>query len=240
MPTAHQHPPKPRRRKAILVDFGGVLTTSVLSGFRAFGARVGVDPDLPVRLIVGDPVVRASFAAFEAGACSDQQFERVLAGALIRHGGRVEPDGLLRQIRAELAPDHEMIDLVAGLRAAGHPVALVSNSLGRGCFDGYDLANLVDVTVVSTEVGLRKPTRAIFELACRELGADPADALLIDDLQHNIDGAKRAGLDGILHGNASRTAEELATRYGVFPLLPPSPPTVNWCWRRPRTRPWMR
>ncbi|MBF6440292.1 HAD-IA family hydrolase [Nocardia cyriacigeorgica] len=232
--------PKPQRRKAILVDFGGVLTTSVAAAFRAFGARIGVDPDLPIRLIVGDPVVRSSCAAFEAGACSDQQFELILAGALIRHGGRVEPDGLLRRIRAELAPDHEMFELVAGLRAAGHPVALVSNSLGRGCFDGYDLDDLVDVVVVSTEVGLRKPSREIFRLACRELGVEPADALLIDDLPHNIDGAGRAGIDGILHGNAGRTAEELATRYGVFPLLPPSPPAANRGWRRPRTRPWMR
>ncbi|WP_280183629.1 HAD family hydrolase [Nocardia cyriacigeorgica] len=240
MSTGLPRASEPKRRTAILVDFGGVLTTSVLAGFRAFGARIGVDQDLPVRLIVGDPVVRTSFAAFETGKCSDQQFERVLAGALIRHGGLVEPEGLLRRIRAEIAPDPEMIELIVGLRAAGHPVALVSNSLGRGCFDDYDLTALVDATVVSVDVGLRKPSRAIFQLACRALGVDPSDALLIDDLPHNIAGAERAGIDGILHGNASRTAEELATRYGIFPLLPSSPPTANWRWRRPRMSSWLR
>ncbi|MBF6428237.1 HAD family phosphatase [Nocardia cyriacigeorgica] len=240
MSTGQPCAPEPKRRRAILVDFGGVLTTSVLAGFRAFGARISVDPDLPVRLIIGDPVVRGCFAAFEAGQCGDQHFERVLAAALARHGGRVEAEGLLRDIRAEIAPDAEMIELVAGLRAAGHPVALVSNSMGHGCFDGYDLAALVDVTVVSSEVGLRKPSREIFRLACRELGVEPADALLIDDLPHNIAGAERAGIDGILHGSAHRTAEELATRYGIFPLLPPSPPTANWCWRRSGMSSWLR
>ena len=218
-------------RRAIFVDFGGVLTTSVTAGFRAFARRIGIEPELPIRLITADPVVSTAFADFERGRCGDERFEAVLAGALNQHGAAVEAAGLLTALRADIAPEPAMIELVAGLKTAGHPIALVSNSLGRDCYEGVDLDPLVDVTVVSAEVGLRKPGRAIYELACRRLGVQPCEAVMIDDLPYNIAGAKRVGIDGIVHANAQTTAEELAVRFGVFPQLPPTPPT-NTTWRR--------
>ncbi|MCP2315117.1 putative hydrolase of the HAD superfamily [Nocardia amikacinitolerans] len=238
-PKDFRLPREVARRRAILVDFGGVLTTSVFAGFRAFGRSIGVDPDLPICLIASDAVVNSAFVEFEAGRRSDEHFEEVLAEALTEHGGTVEADGLLRRLRSEIGPDPEMIELIAGVRAAGHPVALVSNSLGRDCYDDVDIAALVDVAVVSAEVGLRKPDRAIYELACARLEVEPGEAVMIDDLTHNVDGARRAGIDGIVHGNASTTAEELAVRFGVFPLLPPTPVETNRCWRSPGSRSWL-
>ncbi|MGV9818101.1 HAD-IA family hydrolase [Nocardia xishanensis] len=221
----------------MLVDFAGVMTTSVLAGFRAFGAKIGVDPGLPIRLFTLDPRVRTARAELESGVRADEEFEAVLAAALTEHGGGgVEPEGLLRRIRSELEPDREMIALIAGLKAAGHPVALVSNSLALGRYDDdVDLTELVDASVVSAEVGARKPSRAFYELACERLEIEPHEAVMIDDLPHNIEGAKRVGIDGIVHGSAGTTAEELATRFGVFPLLPPTPPATDWFWRRRRS-----
>ncbi|MFD3430766.1 HAD family hydrolase [Nocardia fluminea] len=230
-----------KRRRAVLVDFGGVLTTSVFAGFRAFGADIGVDPGLPIRLFAADPVVRAALAAFECGRRTDEEFERILAAALTRQGAVVEPEGLLAHLRSAIEPDPQMIELIAGIKAAGHPVALVSNSLGRDCYDDIDIAALTDVQVVSAEVGIRKPTRAIYELACRRLDIEPQEAVMIDDLSQNLDGARRAGIEGILHRSASNTAEELAVRFGVFPLLPPTSPTTDTAWRRRSgTRAWLR
>ncbi|MFG3619507.1 HAD family hydrolase [Nocardia sp. NPDC047654] len=228
------------KTRAIFVDFGGVLTTSVFEGFRAFARSVGVAPELPFRLLASDPLVNSAFVEFETGRLTDEHFETVMATALTEHGGTVEATGLLRRMRAGIRPDVAMIELIAGIKAAGHPVALVSNSLGRGCYDGVDLDTLVDVAVVSAEVGLRKPSRAIYQLACRKLGVEPADVVMIDDLPHNIDGAHLAGIDGIVHGDAATTAEELATRFGVFPQLPPTPNRPKTIWRRPRSTHWMR
>ena len=48
--------------------------------------------------------------------------------------------------------DHEMLDALAALRAGGMPVALVTNSFGRDCYDGFDLHALADVVVISSDV----------------------------------------------------------------------------------------
>jgi hypothetical protein len=67
--------------------------------------------------------------------------------------------------------DHEMLDALAALRAGGMPVALVANSFGRDCYDGFDLHALADVVVISSDVGVRKPSRRIYAIACERLGS---------------------------------------------------------------------
>ncbi|MEV6659678.1 HAD family hydrolase [Nocardia fluminea] len=226
-------------RTAILVGFDGVLTTTVSAALRAFGRQIDVYPDLPLELIAKDPVMSRAFALLESGRLGDREFESLVARRLADHGATVEPTGLLERIRAGIEPDYDTIDLIAGVRAAGHPVAVVSNSLGRDWYQSVDIASLVDVAVVSSEVGFRKPSPEIYELACRRLNVEPDRALVIDGLRHNIEGARRCGIEGIVHANATRTAEELAIGFGVFTVLPPSsgpPPTE----RRRGTSQWLR
>ncbi|MGV9478664.1 HAD family hydrolase [Gordonia aichiensis] len=47
---------------------------------------------------------------------------------------------------------------------------------------------------MSSEVGVRKPSRRIYALACERLGVDPAAAVMVDDLQQNLDGAARLSI----------------------------------------------
>lgn len=57
---------------------------------------------------------------------------------------------------------------------------------------------LFDAFVISGEVGLVKPTVEIFELAAARLGVRPEECVMIDDLAKNVEGAKQAGLHGLL------------------------------------------
>jgi putative hydrolase of the HAD superfamily len=65
--------------------------------------------------------------------------------------------------------DNKMLDALDALRAGGMPIALVTNSFGRDCYDGFDLHALADVVVISSEVGVRKPSRRIYAIACERL-----------------------------------------------------------------------
>lgn len=200
--------------RALLVDFGGVLTTSVHDAFAAFGASLG-DPALPMRLFAEDPESGQLIVEAESGRIEDEEFEERFAARLAAHGVVVEPAGLIRRLQAGLKPDQEMLALLGALRSAGHPVALVTNSFGRDCYEGFDLDALADVVVVSGQLGVRKPSRRIYQAAIDELGV-PADAcVLVDDLQQNLDGAWRLGIDGILHRSAATTAVELRDRFGI-------------------------
>jgi 2-haloacid dehalogenase len=66
--------------------------------------------------------------------------------------------------------------------------------------------------VVSGEVGLAKPDRAIFDLAIRQCGLTPARTVYIDDVQANVDVALGLGFDPILFTGAQGLRAALAER----------------------------
>lgn len=204
-----------KTRTAVLVDFGGVITSSVLRAFTDFGASLGGDPRLPLDLLGRDQPSRTLLADHECGRIDAEAFERGFAERLRVHGADVSAEGLTARMQAGMSIDQEMLALLGGLRAAGHPVALVSNAFGTGTYDGVDLAAVADVAVISAEVGIRKPSRRIYAIACERLGIDPEEAVMIDDLQHNLDGAARIGIGGVLHTSAADTRRQLAERFGI-------------------------
>ena len=69
----------------------------------------------------------------------------------------------------------------------------------------YGFPELVDDIVYSHEVGLAKPDRAIFHLACMRLGVQPVETVFIDDLAANVDGAASAGLRAVRHESTQAT-----------------------------------
>ncbi|KJK40797.1 HAD family hydrolase [Streptomyces variegatus] len=204
-----------KARTAVLVDFGGVITSSVLRAFTDFGASLGVDPRLPLDLLGRDEASRTLLADHECGRIDAEAFERGFAERLRAHGADVAAEGLTARMQAGMSIDQDMLALLGGLRAAGRPVALVSNSFGTGTYDGVELVSLADVIVISAEVGIRKPSRRIYAIACERLGIDPEQAVMIDDLRQNLDGAARLGIGGVLHTSAADTRRQLAERFGI-------------------------
>jgi putative hydrolase of the HAD superfamily len=196
-------------RRAVLFDFGGVMTTSVLSAFRAFGAGLG-DPGLPLRLLGKGERGGELLVAHEEGRISEQEFETGFAAILGEHGAEVEPSGLIRRMQADLRPDPDMIGLVSSLRAEGYPVGLLSNSFGDDCYVGFDLPAMFDAVTISGEIGVRKPSRRAYRIACDHLGVSPEETVMVDDLQQNIDAAARLGMGGVVHRDAATTRVELA------------------------------
>ncbi|WP_375001654.1 HAD family hydrolase [Aeromicrobium sp. CTD01-1L150] len=203
-------------REAVFFDFGGVLTSSLFDAFEQLGRSLGDDAGLPLRVLATDPEAAALLVQHEEGRIEQEEFERGYADRLAAHGLVTEADGLVDRLQAGLRPDPAMLALVEELRTQGRPVALVSNALGRDCYAGYDLAAMFDEVVVSSEVGIRKPSRRIYRIACDRLGVPPERAVMIDDLQHNLDGAARIGIAGVLHTDAD------TTRRGLEDLLAPS------------------
>lgn len=202
-------------RTAVLIDFGGVLTTSVHEAFRAFAREISDDESLVLKLLATDPESNALLVANENGTATDEEFEAGFAARLAAHGAPVEPEGLLARMQAGFGPDDAMVAGLERLRSHGIPVALVTNQFGRDCYRGFDLPALADEVVVSTELGVRKPSRRIYAAACERLGVAPEQAVMVDDIQHNLDGAARLGIAGVLHTGAATTLAELDARFGL-------------------------
>jgi transcription antitermination factor NusB len=92
--------------------------------------------------------------------------------------------------------DLEVLDLVRALRAAGVPVALLSNASTR-LFDDLERSGIeadFDAVVSSAEIGVTKPDPRAFEAAADQLGLAPERCLFVDDLDPNVSGARSCGM----------------------------------------------
>jgi putative hydrolase of the HAD superfamily len=202
-------------RTAVLIDFGGVITTSVLQALEEFSEALGAPPGLILQLLGHDTTARQLLVEHECGRIDADVFDRGFAERLCAHGVEVQPDRLSARMQAGLRRDEDTVRLVEELRTAGVPIALVSNAFGRDCYAGFDLDALADAVVISSEVGVRKPSRRIYAIACQRLGIDPRQAVMVDDLPQNLDGAARLGIAGVLHTDAAHTRKQLSERFGI-------------------------
>jgi putative hydrolase of the HAD superfamily len=196
---------------AVLFDFGGVLTSSVFESFASCSREISGDPDLLLQVVAQDEAASAALVDHECGRIGDEEFEAAVARGLSARGVQVEPAGLIARMQRGLAPDVAMRSVVERLKELGIAVALVSNSLGRDCYTGHDLDSLFDIQVISGREGVRKPSRALYRIACERLGVSPGEALMVDDLEINVRAAHGLGLGGVVHRRADRTAEQLET-----------------------------
>ena len=112
----------------------------------------------------------------------------------------------------------DMVALVERLHAAGTPLYLLSNApdlldrwLRGPARRRHPFLGLFRDYVVSGLVKCSKPDAAIYRLACRTGGFEPHDAVFIDDVLANADGARAIGMAAIHHRSADQTAAELRT-----------------------------
>ena len=95
--------------------------------------------------------------------------------------------------------DHNLINYVRKLHKS-YKTGLLSNAfddLRQIITERWHFEDAFDDMVISAEVGLVKPDARIFLLATEQLEVDANQAVFVDDMQRNIEGAKSVGLIGI-------------------------------------------
>lgn len=101
---------------------------------------------------------------------------------------------------AEWQPYASTVEVLATLRDAGVPIGVVSNTGWdvRTVFAHHLLTSHVDQFVLSYETDAVKPSRRIFDTACRRLGCAPDAVLMVGDDPVADAGAVRAGMRTLL------------------------------------------
>ncbi|PZS23048.1 MAG: HAD family hydrolase [Pseudonocardiales bacterium] len=95
----------------------------------------------------------------------------------------------------------DALPCLRALRLLGLRLAAITNAAGdhqRAKLGALGLESTFDAVLISGEVGVTKPHRAIFRRACRALGVRPAQAVHVGDrLDTDAEGARDAGLHGV-------------------------------------------
>lgn len=197
-------------RSALLIDWGGVLTTNLFRSFREFCERSEIDPKLLMGRFRSDPEARKLLVALETGVLDEAGFEQRFAEML-----GVDPGGLVDGLFAGVEPDVAMVQAVRMAREAGIRTALVSNSWGVHRYPHDMFEELFDGVVISGEEGIRKPARRMYELGAERAGVAPEVCVYVDDLDFNLKPAIEMGMAVVHHTSSETSVPELEGLLGT-------------------------
>jgi epoxide hydrolase-like predicted phosphatase len=199
--------------RALISDFGGVLTTPLSDSFLAYQeeARVSLEELGLAMQRAGEAYGEHPLFALERGEIAEAEFARRLAEQL---GDGFEM-ARLRHHLGRIEPNPPMIHYVRELRARGLRTALLTNNvrewepLWRAKLPELD--ELFELVVDSAFVGMRKPERRIYELTLERLGGGirAEECLFVDDLEVNCEGARALGMTAVRFEDAEQAIAEL-------------------------------
>jgi putative hydrolase of the HAD superfamily len=199
--------------RALISDFGGVLTTPLSAGFLAYQEEAPITLDELGRGMqaAAEAYGEHPLYALERGEITEQEFGRRLGEQLHDGFDLVR----LRQLYFDrIEPNAPMIQFVADLRRRGLRTALLTNNvrewepLWRAKLPELD--DIFEVVVDSAFVGMRKPEPGIYELTVERLGGVRAeDCVLLDDLEVNCEAARALGMTAVRYEHADQAIAEL-------------------------------
>jgi putative hydrolase of the HAD superfamily len=189
--------------EAIVSDFGGVLTTPLLSSFMAVQDEIGITPEdlgKAMRAITTEDGENPLYA-LERGEMSEVDFLKRLNDGLEPLLGHRPELHRFREVYFEaLHPNQPMIALMAELKAAGLRMAMLTNNVREWepvWRPMLPVDEIFETVVDSGFVGCRKPEARIYEMTLERLGLAAEACLFVDDLEPNIEGARKAGMQAV-------------------------------------------
>jgi len=197
------------RIEAVLFDWGGVLIENPAPGLMDYCAKaLGVPVEDYVR------VHNAHGEAFQKGSIPEEVFWQRVCGDLDRplpQQSSLWGDAF----RAVYRPREEVFNLARRLRRTGCRTSLLSNTEAPAMEFFFELGyDMFDALTFSCAEGVFKPQREVYEVAAKSLGVAPAQCVLLDDRLDFVEGARNAGMKGIVYESLAQAERELA-RLGV-------------------------
>jgi HAD superfamily hydrolase (TIGR01509 family) len=191
--------------RAVYFDAGGVLLrTENQAERRQWEQRLGLTEKELGEIVFENP---ASQLATVGRATTDDVWAEV--------GRRLnlapEP---LAQLRADFfRGDAFDVDLLAFIRSLRPRVktGLISNAWPDALDVNYRVFNATtfDALVYSAQEGVMKPHAEIYRRALARLGVEGAQALFVDDMQANVDGARAVGMAALLFTGSAEVRREI-------------------------------
>ena len=204
--------------RAALFDFGGVILTSPFDAFARYEAEHRLPAGFIRSLNATNPDSNA-WARLERGDVGFEEFCGLFEGEARDAGAPVNAREVMVLLGGELRP--AMVEAVRRCRERLKTACLTNNfvtDVSDAAPDRRDdrmaVLDLFDVVVESSKVGVRKPDRRFYEIACDLLEIEPPEAVFLDDLGVNLKPALALGMRTIKVDDPDRAIAELEETVG--------------------------
>ena len=209
--------------RAVLWDFGGVITTSPFDSFARFEEENGLPKDIIRRINVTNPDSNA-WALIERNEITAEQFDEKFAKEARALGHDIRGSDVLALLAQQVRP--RMVAALKKLQADGYRLGCITNNAkvgeGAGMSAGVRDRSAVDEAmsyfehvIESSKAGVRKPDPKIYLMMCDLLDVDPAECVYLDDLGINCKPAARLGMNAIKVTGEAQALQDLGAVLGT-------------------------
>ena len=214
--------------KAVIWDFGGVITSSPFEAFNRYEAAHNL-PENFIRTINATNPDTNAWARFERSDIDAAAFDTAFRKEAVAAGHDVAGADVLALLAGDIRP--EMVAVLDGLKGRDYRLACITNNvkttsdqtaganpgMARSADKAAQVAEVMqrfEMVIESSVEGVRKPDPAIYELACSRLAIAPADCVFRDDLGVNLKPARALGMGTVKVLNAEQAIADLAALLG--------------------------
>jgi putative hydrolase of the HAD superfamily len=208
--------------RAVISDFGGVLTNRLIDAFTAFQDHSGISMEQLARGMqrIGDRDGENPLFRLERGQVSEADFLEELAEALAAELGHRPRMQRFSDVYFEALRGNEpMLDLMRELRGRGYRMAILTNNVREWeekWRSKLPVDEIFEVIVDSAWVGMRKPEPEIYRLTLERLGSPAAEeCLFVDDNELNIDAARELGMLAVRFQSNEQAIPEIRSVLGL-------------------------
>lgn len=206
--------------RAVISDFGGVLTTPLLTSFMSLQDEIGVSPEhfgKALRTLTAERGENPLFE-MERGEIGEDEFLALLADGL---EPLLDHEPHLHRFRelfiGTLEPNPPMIELLRELKGRGLRMAMLTNNVKE--WEPHwrpmlPVDEIFETVVDSAFVGCRKPEPRIYEITLERLGLPAEQCLFVDDMLLNIEAARELGLNAVHFEETDAAVAEIRAAVG--------------------------
>lgn len=203
--------------RAVIFDFGGVITTSPFEAFNRLERERGLPRDFIRSVNTANPDSNA-WARFERAEIDAAAFDSLFAEEAAGMGHWLEGSAVIACLSGDIRP--AMVTALGAIKAAGLGLGCITNNVptghGAGMAGSAAKAEAVaailarfDHVIESSKVGIRKPDPRIYAMMCELLGVAPDDCIYLDDLGINCKPAAMLGMHAIKVTSGEQALTEL-------------------------------
>jgi putative hydrolase of the HAD superfamily len=191
--------------RAVIFDFGGVITESPFEAFNRLEAERGLPRDLVRTINAADPHDNA-WALLERAEIDRAEFDARFAAEAAARGHELRGADVLAVLAGAIRPG--MVAALDTIAAHGLKLGCITNNVPGG--SGPAMARDAEAesryaaifarfehVIESSKAGVRKPDPRIYAMMCEALGVAPEACVYLDDLGINCKPAAAMGMAAI-------------------------------------------